>query len=126
MRNFSDRLKRYPARAYAESRAARSEADLRGVLYVALGADVRAPKVITCHHQPGGVMSAMFAVDLMHGLESSRLLGALGDLLRELVDAPADEIADRMGELLSAQVVISEHLRGLELAPEVARAEMKR
>jgi hypothetical protein len=126
VRNFSDRLKRYPPRAYAELRAVRAEHELRGLLHVALGADVRAPKVIACHHQPGGVMSAMFAADLMHGLESSRLLSALGDLLRELVDAPADEIADRMGELLSAQVVIGEHMKGLELALLVARAEMRR
>lgn len=126
MRNFNDRLKRYPARPYEEQRGARAEHELRGLLQLALGADVRAPKVISCHHRPGGVMSAMFAVDLMHGVESARLLSALGDLLRELVDAPAEEIAERLGELLSAEAIIREHLEMHARALDVASAEMKR
>lgn len=126
MRNFGERLKRYPARPYAVARAFRPEHEIKGVLYVAIGADVRAPKVINCHHRPGGLMSAMFAVDLVHGVESSRMLSALGDLLRELVDCPADEIADRMGELLTAEPLITEHLERLRLELEVATAEMKR
>jgi hypothetical protein len=71
-------------------------------------------------------MSAMFAVDLIHGVESSRLLSALGDLLRELVNSPAEEVEGRLGELLSAEQVIRDHLEHVRLELEVASAEMKR
>lgn len=124
MRSFGERLKLNPPSPYAVNPAFRA-LDLRSVLRLTLGVDVQAPKVVICHQQPGGVMSAMFAADLAYGVESSRMLGAVGQLLKELVDAPEGEIADRMGELLSAQEIISEHMEGLRLALDVAHAEMR-
>lgn len=126
MRNFSERLKKYPASPFGENRAFRSAAELRGVIHLVLGIDLRVPKVITCNQQPGGIMSPLLAVELVHGSESSRLLSALGDLLAELVDSPAEEVPERLGELLSTQALIREHMERLKVALDVAGAEMRR
>lgn len=113
---FEKRLARYELLEYSARKPAQGEQVV---------VDMRSVRIVTFEGHPGGLMSALFAVQLVAGVESHRLLHVLYDMLGELLNTSGpDAIALRLAELIQAATAIRKHLEATELAQEEAGREM--
>ena len=84
--------------------------------------DARALTLVRYHGAPVGLLNGLMAAMLAHGVESSRLLSCLFDMLDELVHSSGtpQELSARLREVILATKHVDRHLD--DLTKSVAEA----